>query len=257
MQPTFFEITTALALAHFQEQGAEVVVLETGHGRAARCDEHRHAAGLASSRRSISIISSGSATRSPEIAAEKAGIIKPGVPVVSAPQPEEVLRRHSRISPLNAACRCILSAAPPCSFCTIGLAGQSSALECRAGRARAGPGAALRAPRSRSSAVLREVEWPGRFQQIHDRLVLDGAHNPAAARRLAETWREVFRRHAQATLVLGVLADKDAAAICAALAPVAARFIPVTMQNPRSLSAEQLQRPHSTRRAGLRLRECA
>jgi dihydrofolate synthase/folylpolyglutamate synthase len=86
---------------------------------------------------------------------------------------------------------------------------------------------------------LKTVEWPGRFQFITDRVVLDGAHNPAAAARLATTWREVFGEE-RGTIVLGVLGDKDVRAICAALAPIAARGIAVPVQNPRSSQPEDV-----------------
>jgi dihydrofolate synthase/folylpolyglutamate synthase len=88
---------------------------------------------------------------------------------------------------------------------------------------------------------LENVRWPGRFQRLEKgAIILDGAHNPAAARRLARTWHEEYGEHHQATVILGVLGDKDVEAICRALAPIAASFIPVPVQNPRSLSVEQL-----------------
>ena len=84
--PTFFEIATALALAWFQEQRAEVIVLETGLG--GRLDATNAVTPA------VSVITALSfdhcqylGTTLEEIAAEKAGIFKPGVPVVSAPQP--------------------------------------------------------------------------------------------------------------------------------------------------------------------------
>ncbi|MEO6786850.1 MAG: Mur ligase family protein, partial [Chthoniobacteraceae bacterium] len=87
--PTFFEITTALALAWFQQQRAETVILETGLG--GRLD-------------ATNVVTPAVSVITPigfdhmqylgdtlaAIAGEKAGIIKPGVPVVSAPQPPEV-----------------------------------------------------------------------------------------------------------------------------------------------------------------------
>ena len=95
MHPTFFEITTALALDYFQRENAELIVLETGLG--GRMDATNVV------RPAVSVITAigldhqaylGSTLA--EIAGEKAGIIKPGLPVVSAPQDREaeaVLRR--------------------------------------------------------------------------------------------------------------------------------------------------------------------
>src|SRR5438552_15389574 len=55
---------------------------------------------------------------------------------------------------------------------------------------------------------LATVDWPARFQRWDDRIVIDGAHNPAAARVLAETWRESFGDQ-RASLILAILSDKD------------------------------------------------
>jgi dihydrofolate synthase/folylpolyglutamate synthase len=66
---------------------------------------------------------------------------------------------------------------------------------------------------------LATVQWPARFQKWDERIVIDGAHNPGAARALSETWREVFGDQ-RATLILAVLSDKDLRGICEALAPI-------------------------------------
>ena len=86
---------------------------------------------------------------------------------------------------------------------------------------------------------MRDVVWPGRFQQIDPRFVLDGAHNPAAAQRLAETWREVHGEK-RATLILGILRDKDMRGICEALLPIAGRILAVPVQNPRSATPQEI-----------------
>jgi dihydrofolate synthase/folylpolyglutamate synthase len=83
---------------------------------------------------------------------------------------------------------------------------------------------------------LLHVEWRGRFQRVGDRVVLDGAHNPSAATRLAVTWQELFGTE-KATLILGILEDKDMRGIVAALLPIASRVIAVPVRNPRSASA--------------------
>jgi dihydrofolate synthase/folylpolyglutamate synthase len=70
--------------------------------------------------------------------------------------------------------------------------------------------------------------------------VLDGAHNPAGARALATSLREVFP-DSRVTFVLGILRDKDAAGIVAALAPVAERFILVASSSPRATTPNTLR----------------
>ena len=86
---------------------------------------------------------------------------------------------------------------------------------------------------------LAQVQWPGRFQQVDERFVLDGAHNPASALALVETWRERFPRET-ATIIIGAMRDKDVAAVCATLASIAHKFIPVAVGNPRSCTTAEL-----------------
>ena len=71
---------------------------------------------------------------------------------------------------------------------------------------------------------LSSVEWPARFQIWNERIVIDGAHNPASARILAQTWREEFGDE-HATILLAILRDKNAAEILQAFAPIATKFV--------------------------------
>jgi dihydrofolate synthase/folylpolyglutamate synthase len=87
--PTFFEVTTALALGWFQQQRAEVVVLETGMG--GRLDATNVVTPAVSVLTPIGLDHTQHlGVTLAAIGEEKAGIIKPRVPVVSAPQPPEV-----------------------------------------------------------------------------------------------------------------------------------------------------------------------
>jgi len=72
-----------------------------------------------------------------------------------------------------------------------------------------------------------------------DRTIIDGAHNPAAARFLAETWREIFGDE-RATLVLAVLSDKNLHAICEALAPIANSVLLPKIRSERGAHPETL-----------------
>ena len=85
------------------------------------------------------------------------------------------------------------------------------------------------------------LAFPGRFERMraHPPLVLDGAHNPEAARVLAGAITSAFG-DVRPVIVLGVLADKDAAGIVAALAPVARRFVVTQPDSPRALPAGDL-----------------
>lgn len=234
--PTFFEIATALALAHFAREGVEYAVLETGLG--GRLDATNVVTPT------VSVISGVALDHQQwlgetiaAIAMEKAGIIKPGVPVVTGPQESDAqsvlmhVAAH-REAPFNLV-------VTPVDGMEVNLAGShqrwNAALAVHALKV-----AGIAVSDAAIVSGLRSVQWPGRFQVIGDRLVLDGAHNPAAAERLARTWRELFGE-AQATLVFGAMKDKDVRGICRALAPLAASAIATAVQNERALPPEVLR----------------
>ncbi len=237
--PTFFEIATALALAWFQKRGAEVVVLETGLG--GRLDATNVVTPAVSVITRIDMDHQqwlGDSLAA--IAVEKAGIIKPGVPVVTGPQADEVRVVIVQIAMWRGAELSLVMS--PLRHVEIALAGShqrwNAALALHALEV-AGLGASISG--EAFAQGLRTVEWPGRFQQVTPRFVLDGAHNPASARRLAETWREIYGEK-RATLILGILQDKDVAGICAELLPIAGRILAVPVQNPRSATAQEICR---------------
>jgi len=87
---------------------------------------------------------------------------------------------------------------------------------------------------------LRQVQWPARFQRIGASLVIDGAHNPDAARVLVETWREQFPQQ-QAQVVFGGVAGKDTAAVLRELEPITGSLAFTPIDSPRTLSADKLR----------------
>jgi dihydrofolate synthase / folylpolyglutamate synthase len=93
-----------------------------------------------------------------------------------------------------------------------------------------------------SSAIARGlacIEWPARFQRWDTRTIIDGAHNPAAASTLAETWCEIFRDQ-RATLILAIFTDKNLHAICEALAPIASSVLLPKIRSERAADPEEL-----------------
>jgi dihydrofolate synthase/folylpolyglutamate synthase len=235
--PTFFEVVTALALKHFSDTRAAIVILETGLG--GRLDA------TSAIQSNVSVITPIDFDHEKwlgktilEIATEKAGIIKPGVPVVSAPQRVEA---EKVICARAAECRAPLQFVnKPYNETPIALAGfhqkQNAAIAI----------ATLRAAKidTDSSAIARglaSIQWPARFQSWDERTIVDGAHNPAAARALAETWRENFGNQ-RATLVLAVLSDKDLRAICEALAPISEFVLLPKIRSERAADPEELAR---------------
>ena len=233
--PTFFEIATALALKHFSNAKIDISVLETGLG--GRLDATN------AIQSDVSVITpidfdheEWLGTTLAEIATEKAGIIKPRIPVVSAPQAsdtEKVIRARA------AECKAPLQFVNDSYQKTpVGLSGeyqkQNAALAI----------AALRSTKididdSSITRGLATVDWPARFQRWDDRVVIDGAHNPAAAHIVAETWREIFSDQ-RATLVLAVLSDKDLRGICEAFAPIASFVLLPKIRSERATPPDKL-----------------
>jgi len=235
--PTFFEITTALALKHFAEAKIDIVILETGLG--GRLDATNAV------RSHVAVITPIALDHEEwlgdsleKIAGEKAGIIKAKTPVVSAPQlpdAEKVIRARA------AECEA------PLQFVTeaydkspIALRGEHQKLNAAIAIA------AIRAAKidideSAIARGLATVEWPARFQCWDKRTVIDGAHNPAAAKILAETWREIFGDE-RATLILAILSDKDLRKICEALAPMADFVLLPKIRSERAVDPIELQK---------------
>ncbi|MBN2374357.1 bifunctional folylpolyglutamate synthase/dihydrofolate synthase [bacterium] len=88
---------------------------------------------------------------------------------------------------------------------------------------------------------LSQTVWPGRIQVIFQNpfLILDGAHNPAAAQNLAESIQSQYR-YKDLILMLGILKDKDIAGICKAIVPLADKIVLSSPKIERSASVEKL-----------------
>jgi dihydrofolate synthase / folylpolyglutamate synthase len=233
--PTFFEITTALALQHFQTMRCEILVLETGMG--GRLDATN------ALQSSVSVITPIDFDHEKwlghsigEIAKEKAGIIKRRIPVVSAPQrlEAEVIIRQ-RADECDAPLQFINDS---WTKTKIALHGEHQKMNAAVAIA-ALQAAGVTTSDDAIARGLESVEWPARFQIWDERLVIDGAHNPASARILAQTWREEFGDE-RAVIILAVLRDKNAAAITDALWPIANEFVLPQMRTERALPPNEL-----------------
>ena len=101
--------------------------------------------------------------------------------------------------------------------------------------------AGLPVPPEAVARGIAKVRWPGRFQLVreHPTLILDGAHDEAAAEVLAATLKDLYPNR-RITLVLGVGKDKDARAIAHHLAPLATNLIATAGATPRAMAAEEL-----------------
>ena len=244
--PTFFECTTALAFDLFREARADVAAIEVGLG--GRLDATNVLTPAVSAIVSIDFDHQAQlGTTLESIAAEKAGIIKPGVPVVIGPLPAEaasVVREtaRDRQAPL------IDAASDPSLLAR--LAGMPLALRGRHQLANAAvavrvlealDASGLRVDAAQIAEGLARAEWPGRLEEFTvggTRVVLDAAHNTAGARALAEYLRETAPDGV--TLVFGVMKDKAVDDMLAILAPLARRTICTAASSPRAMPPAEL-----------------
>ncbi|MDZ4169892.1 MAG: Mur ligase family protein [Coriobacteriia bacterium] len=274
---TEFELLTASALWLFRERGTEVAVLEVGMGGrwdATSVTTPRVAVITGVGLDHTAVLG---ATRE-AIAAEKAAIIKPGATAVLGPGVagvEDVFR--AQIARVGGHDWVAVLAADEPSFAheelTVryhvrsrpaspdgstrmdvrGTRGSYTDLEVAAPAYQAGNVAiAIAAAEAHLGRALDAkdvrravsgVRFPGRFEMVrhHPALIVDGSHNPEAAAVLAGAIRDAWPDSAQRPLVaLGILSDKDADGIVAALAPVASGFAVVAPDTPRARSAEEM-----------------
>lgn len=236
--PTYFELVTALAFDLFARAGLDVVVLETGLG--GRLDATNTAPKIACAITPIGLDHMEWLGETlGKIAREKAGILRPGIPAVIAPQqPEAAEALAAAADESGTPCEWIAS---PLEGMELGLAGsyqrRNAALALALIRA-----AGLNPSPEALEKGLAKVEWPGRFQRISmegRELVLDGAHNLHAVRQLAATWREEYGTR-RCHLMFGALSDKDPGALLAALIPIASAITLVPVASSRSMDPAAL-----------------
>jgi dihydrofolate synthase/folylpolyglutamate synthase len=240
--PTFFEVVTVMALKYFAEQKCDVVIWETGLG--GRLDATNIVTPLASVITNVQWDHQQWLGQTlPEIAREKAGIIKPGVPALTATDDAEALSVIAEVARRQQAPLTVV--AEPASSWEIALAGEhqkrNAALALAVVRVLQ---PLIAAPESALREVLKTTHWDGRLQMVPQAdgrvILLDGAHNPAGAQALAVALQTRFQGRTP-TLILGTMADKDYRAICRWLAPAAAKIFlcPIASDrgaNPRWLA---------------------
>lgn len=267
---TWFELVTALAFMHFAREEVDVAVVEVGLG--GRLDATNVLMPLVSVITSLSLEHTALLGETlAEIAGEKGGIIKQGVPVVVAPQAPEALARletlaREREAPFvligrewqytarrgdeEVTQQVTISASlhpafiSPGTSLPIGLMGahqQENAVVAVAALAES----AVALPSLTLEAVregLATVQWPGRLQRLHTgkdtpTLLLDGAHTAASAERLAEALGELFA-YDRLWLVVGATADKNIEGILAPLLPLASGVFVTQADHARAAAPE-------------------
>jgi dihydrofolate synthase/folylpolyglutamate synthase len=263
LTPTFFEVTTAMAFTCFAEERIDVAVVEAGMG--GRLDSTNVITPMVSVITNIDVDHTEFLGDTIEkIAVEKAGIIKPGVPVVTGAVQAEAIAVIERTaaaagSPLHRMPKDFgsdpRSAGPGQAFdyrgigmrlvdLRIGMLGRHqignaclalAAAECVGKAGMAVPDASIR-------TGLANAVWEGRLEQVAERpdIYLDGAHNPASARVLADAVRDLKEGYRHLVLVIGVLMDKDYRGIVSQLAPLADRIVVTKPNYTRALGVGSL-----------------
>jgi dihydrofolate synthase/folylpolyglutamate synthase len=260
---TWFEITTALAFLYFARRQVDVAVVEVGLG--GRLDATNVV------RPQVTVITSLSYDHMAllgdtlsKIAVEKAGIIKPTIPVVLSPQKEEADQAVASIAELRNAPLIRVGQ----DVCYAAVSHTLDGQEFRVWQDGETPGnfktpllgahqlenaacayAALRSVNETGIAVsvdairqgFREVCWPGRFEILRREppVVVDSAHNRDSARRLWQAVEDYFPRR-NVVLVFGASEDKDIAGMLAELLPNARQVVFTRSIHPRAMSPERL-----------------
>lgn len=257
--PTEFELVTAIGLTWFSREKCDIVVCEVGMGGefdATNVIPPPEVAVFTN----IGLDHTAVLGRTVEkIAATKAGIIKPGCSAVlypSTPSVQAVIEGRCREQhvPLEAVrfsgMRCVsddldgqVFDLPPRKGLRLPLLGghqlRNAATALTAADVLRQRGWHI--PEDAVRQGLAAVTWPGRFQVVrrHPTVILDGGHNPQCMEALAGAIREYLPGQS-VTVLTGVLGDKDFAQMYDHIAPLAARFIAITPDNPRALPAPQL-----------------
>jgi dihydrofolate synthase/folylpolyglutamate synthase len=241
---TYFEIATALAFLTFAEEGVEIAVLETGLG--GRLDAVTTCEPLATAVTSLALDHAdylGGTLR--EIAREKAGVIKPGVPHLVAALPSEADEEMALAAAAAGAPLLRLGRDFGAPDAAVGLAGAHQASNAAlavelAARAWAHLGRGGPLPAEAVRAGLAGVRWPGRLERVTSDVLLDCAHNVEGARALAAALPGLAGGRPVA-LLTSIVRDKDAAGILAALAPAVSMVVATQSGSPRSLPAAELE----------------
>lgn len=267
--PTFFEVLTAAALLHFAEKAVDFAVLEVGMG--GRFDATNAVTPL------LSVITTVSMDHQKylgdtlgEIAFEKAGIIKRGVPVVCGVRRGtalRVIRRRARTlrAPVVEVFGTGTAFAASPAEAGAGFAydsgqaryefkpslpgfhqGENAAVAIRAAEVLAGVWKPL--DRRKMIAAVGRTRWEGRLEMVGSKpsVILDGAHNPEGAASLAAYIRDVIRK--PVILIFDSMKDKDIGAIAASLFPLARTVVLTRVPMARAAEPEDVLRLWKGRR---------
>jgi dihydrofolate synthase/folylpolyglutamate synthase len=256
--PTFFEATTAMALAFFARENTDIAIIEVGMG--GRLDATNIITPLVSVITNISLehqLFLGSRLR--DIAYEKGGIIKEGIDVLTGTTQRDIIRFLQSL--------CVQKKAPmwrvgkDIRYRATGSGLHYRGINRRFDRLELGlKGKFQNRNAALAIAVIERLEekgfrvspqhireglsksiWPGRMQVIADKptILLDGAHNPTAIRALAKAISAVFK-YRQMILIIGIMEDKAIYEMLRGIVPLSDYVIYTRPVYPRAASPELL-----------------
>ena len=234
--PTFFEVITIMALEYFVECDCDIVLLETGLG--GRLDATNIVNPIATVITPISFDHQQLLGETiEEIAGEKAGIIKPSIPVYCANQQASVIEVIEQVARDRNA-----------PFKLVADRETNTALPGRHQRENAAlakmviEGAGITVSALSIPQGLREVHWQGRLECVQNgpqKFIIDAAHNPAGAQALANFLKEELADQ-RPSLLIGVLADKKWKNSIELLSPLVRSIICVPVGSERGLRPDEL-----------------
>jgi dihydrofolate synthase / folylpolyglutamate synthase len=258
--PTFFECTTAAAFELFRRAAVEVAVLEVGLG--GRLDATNVVTPITTAITSIDFDHQAQLGNTLEsIAREKAGVAKPGVPMVCGRVPEAAARVIRDVCEAHDAplirVSDVVRIEPHDDSGTLDVRVGTRALDTvrlslpgRHQQENAAVAVAVMDEVSKRGVLipdaairkgLTEAHWPARLERfVRGRvdILLDAAHNPAGARALASHLQDIG--WSRITMLFGAMRDKDVGGMLAPLAHVCERVICTTAPSPRALPADEL-----------------
>jgi dihydrofolate synthase/folylpolyglutamate synthase len=241
--PTFFEVVTVMALDFFAERSCDLVIWETGLG--GRLDATNIVTPLASVITNIALDHQQWLGDTLEkIAFEKAGIIKPGVPVATAADEPKALAVIRDVAKQKNAPLTVVDANPTNLPDVLPLRGEHQRRNAVLALSVVNL-LQMQIPVSAQQieSGLRQVQWPGRLQLLEKpdgrKILLDGAHNIAGAKVLREAVEKDFPAPKRA-LILGIFWDKDWRKICGILGPLAGQILTVPVSSQRTANPDDL-----------------
>ena len=244
--PTFFEVSTAVAFEAFRREQVDVAIVEVGLG--GRFDATNVVTPVVAAITSIAFDHERHLGHTlSDIAFEKAGIAKPGVPLVVGRVPREAEARIAQVAAevgapiVDARTRAADRHYPPL---TLALPGGHQLENAAVAMAIMERWSMMRSHVSTDAIVtgLTDCEWPARLEWLRlpggGELLIDAAHNPAGAHALASYLEET--QPSRLPIVFAAMADKDAAGMIKALAQRASLFVATTVAHGRARPADQM-----------------